>query len=64
MRLSVEVTETQQTQLASLAHRLNVPVEALAAAALRDLIDRREATFDAAAHYTVEKNSELYRRLA
>jgi predicted transcriptional regulator len=64
MRVSVEVSETQQRQLASLAERLHVPVEALAAAALRDLLDRREAAFDTAAQLVLAKNAELYRRLA
>jgi antitoxin FitA len=64
MRLSFVVTETQQDQLAALAARLNVPAEALAAAALRDLLDRQEATFAAAADHVVAKNAELYRRLA
>jgi len=64
MRLSFEVSETQQNQLAALAERLNVPVKALAAAALRDLLDRREAAFKAAAEHVVEKNATLYRRLA
>lgn len=64
MRLSFEVSETQQDQLAALAARLNVPAEALAAAALRDLLDRQEAAFEAAAEHVVVKNAELYRRLA
>ena len=64
MRLTFDVSESQETQLASLAERLNVSVEQLAAAALRDLLDRREAAFDAAAAYVSEKNAELYRRLA
>ena len=34
------------------------------AAALRDLLARREAAFEAAAQHVVEKNAELYRRLA
>lgn len=35
--------------------------EALAAAALRDLLDRQEAGFEAAANHVVAKNAELYR---
>jgi hypothetical protein len=31
---------------------------------LRDLLDRREAAYEAAAEHVVEKNAELYRRLA
>lgn len=64
MRLSFEVSDTQQRQLAALADRLNVPAEALAAAALRDLLDRREAAFKAAAEHVEGKNAALYLRLA
>lgn len=64
MRLSFELTEAQQGQLDAIAQRLNVSADALAAAALRDLLDRREAAFEAAAAHVVEKNAELYRRLA
>lgn len=64
MRLSLELSEAQQGQLNAIAQRLNVPADALAAAALRDLLDRREADFEAAAAHVVEKNAELYRRLA
>ena len=53
MRLSFEVSESQQQQLTSLANRLNVSAEALAAAALRDLLDRREAEFELAAKHVV-----------
>ena len=64
MRLSLELSETQQSQLNAIAQRLNVPADSLAAAALRDLLDRREAAYEAAAAHVVEKNAELYRRLA
>lgn len=63
MRLSVELTEAQQDQLNAIAQRLNVPADQLAAAALRDLLDRREAAYEAAAAHVIEKNAELYRRL-
>lgn len=64
MRLSFELTEAQQGQLNAIAQRLNVSADALAAAALRDLLDRREAAYETAAAHVVEKNAELYRRLA
>lgn len=63
MRLSVELTPRQEQQLAAIAARLNVAPEVLAAAALRDLLDRREDEFEAAAAPVLEKNRELYRRL-
>lgn len=64
MRLSFELTDAQQGQLNAIAQRLNVSADALAAAALRDLLDRREAAYEDAAAHVVEKNAELYRRLA
>jgi len=64
MRLSVELTPKQEQQLAAIATRLNVAPEILAAAALHDLLDRPEDEFEAAAAHVLEKNRELYRRLA
>ena len=64
MRLSVELTPALEAQLAAVAARLNVSAEDLAAAALRDLLAQREADFQAAAGRVLEKNGELYRRLA
>jgi len=64
MRLSVELTSALEAQLTAVAARLNVSAEDLAAAALRDLLAAREADFQAAAGRALEKNRELYRRLA
>ena len=64
MRLSVDLTETQQQDLAALAARLRVSPEMLAAAALRDLLARREADFEAATARVMAKNAVSYRRLA
>jgi len=64
MKLSVEVTGPQEVQLAEEAKRLNVPIEELATAALQDLLAQREADFRDAASRVLEKNRELYRRLA
>ena len=64
MRLSLDLTPAEERQLADLAARLNVPAATLAAAALRDLLARREADFEQAAAHVLEKNRELYQRLA
>jgi predicted transcriptional regulator len=64
MRLSVELTPKQEQQLTAIAARLNIAPEVLAAAALRDLLDRREDEFETAVTRVLEKNHELYRRLA
>ena len=64
MRLSVELTAALEAQLAVVAARLNVSAEELAAAALRDLLTAPEPDFQEAAARVLEKNRELYRRLA
>ena len=64
MKVSVEVTGPQEAQLAEEAKRLNVRVEELATAALQDLLAQRDADFRQAATRVLEKNRELYRRLA
>jgi hypothetical protein len=64
MKVSVEVTGPQEAQLAEEARRLNVRVEELATAALQDLLAQRDADFRQAATRVLEKNRELYRRLA
>jgi hypothetical protein len=64
MKLTVDITGPQEAQLRAVAERLNVPAEALATAALRDLVSQRESDFEAAAARVLEKNADLYRRLA
>jgi hypothetical protein len=50
--------------LAEEAKRLGVRVEDLAAAAVQDLLAQPDPTFQEAASRVLEKNRELYRRLA
>jgi predicted transcriptional regulator len=64
MRLYLYLTDLQKQRLDEMAARLHVAPEALAAAALGDLLAQRESEFDAAATRVLEKNAELYRRLA
>jgi hypothetical protein len=64
VKLSVEVTAAEQQKLAEEARRLNVSAEELAAAAVHDLLGQRDADFERAATRVLEKNRELYRRLA
>ncbi len=63
-KFSVEVTGTQERQIAEEAKRLNVPVDELAAAAVQDLLAQRDVDFRQAAARVLEKNWEMYRRLA
>ena len=64
MKITVDVTGDQERQLQEAASRLGVPVHELAAAAVRDLIAHGSADFDRVANRVLDKNAELYRRLA
>ena len=64
MRLSIELTETEGTKLRDEAARLGVKPEALARAALADLLSNEDEDFRRAAEHVLRKNEELYRRLA
>jgi hypothetical protein len=63
MNISINVTDAIERQLRDAATRLHVPADALAAAAVRDLLGQPAADFDAAAERVLEKNRELYDRL-
>lgn len=64
MKLSIELTETEGTKLREEAARLGVKPEALARAALADLLSNEDDDFREAAEHVLRKNEELYRRLA
>ena len=64
MNISVEVPDAEGKQLQEVADRLKVQAEQLVSAALRDLLANAEADFEHAATRVVEKNKELYKRLA
>ncbi len=64
MPLSIDLTDDTAKRLAAEAERLNVPVAQLAAAAVRDLLAQPAADFDQVAARVLEKNRDLYRRLA
>ena len=62
--LAIELNEEQSRALAEVAGLLNVSKEVLASAAVRDLLSRPSADFEAAVSNVLAKNAELYRRLA
>lgn len=64
MTLNLELDEAQVLQLQAIASRLNVTVADLAKAAINDLIAKPDSEFERAAARVLEKNTELYRRLA
>lgn len=64
MKLSLEIDGPLESQVVEAARRLNLSPEALATVALRDLVARTEDDFDSIARRVLEKNQELYKRLA
>jgi hypothetical protein len=64
MTFSLQLPREAEQRLIEAAKRLNVPVSDLAAAAVRDLLAEPPEEFDAVARRVLEKNRELYRRLA
>lgn len=63
MTLAIKLTDAQERELADLASRLNIPLEALAEAAVRDLLSSTQGDFEEVADRLLEKNRELYERL-
>jgi predicted transcriptional regulator len=63
MKLAIQLSDDQQRRLAEIAARLNVPAEALAEAAVRELITQPGRDFEAVAARLLKKNRELYERL-
>ena len=64
MAISLRLPDDAERRLEEAAARLNVPAADLAAAAIRDLLTRPAADFEDAAKRVMEKNEDLYRRLA
>jgi hypothetical protein len=64
MILHLELDEQQVQRLQDAARRLNVSVNDLAKAAINDLLAKPDDDFDRAATRVLNKNAELYRRLA
>jgi hypothetical protein len=64
MKVSIELSDADAERLQGEAGRLGVTVERLAGAAVSDLLAREESDFVGAAQRVLEKNRELYRRLA
>ena len=64
MRITVDVPDAQVRQLEDAARRLKVSPEVLAAAAVQDMVAQGDADFSRIASRVLEKNRDLYRRLA
>ena len=64
MTLSIELSGSQVERLQQEAARLGVQPQELARAAVLDLLAEQGAEFEVLAARVLEKNLELYRRLA
>lgn len=64
MVIRFELSDDQPQSLSEAAAELRVSEAELAAAAVRDLLAHQSAEFDAAAQRVLDKNQELYQRLA
>jgi hypothetical protein len=62
--VTVSLSEERLEQLRELARRVNVSPEELARAGLEDWLRQPREDFSHAARYVLEKNAELYKRLA
>lgn len=63
MTLSIQLSADAERRLRETAQRLNISVDQLAAA-VRDFVTQPAADFEQAAKRVLDKNRELYRRLA
>ena len=64
MKLTIDLSPAQAERLRREAERLGLAPEDLAKAAVMDLLGTRDEDFEAAAKRVLQKNKELYRRLA
>ena len=64
MTLNLDLDEQQAKRLREAASRLNVSVNELAKAAINDLLAKPDSDFERAATRVLQKNAELYKRLA
>lgn len=64
LAIPIELTPAQESRLRIEANRLDVPPEDLVRLAVEDLLARPDAEFQDAAERVLEKNRELYERLA
>jgi hypothetical protein len=64
MKLAFELPPAQADRLQREADRLGVAPDELARAALTDLLTTHDADFEAAARRVLDRNRELYHRLA
>jgi uncharacterized protein YdbL (DUF1318 family) len=64
MKIAIELNPAQSERLQTIAASLGVNAEELAQAAVTDLVSASAADFESAASRVLQKNRELYQRLA
>ncbi len=64
MKLAIELSDQQMMHLREQADRPGLEPQQLALAAVADLLAAEGSDFESAAQRVLEKNRELYRRLA
>ncbi|WP_009631486.1 hypothetical protein [Synechocystis sp. PCC 7509] len=62
--ITIDISESQLQKLQDLAKIHGIPPEALLRASVEDLLTSAKSDFTDAANYVLNKNAELYRRLA
>ena len=62
--ITITLPEERLAKLREIAARLNVTPEDLARVSIEELLTRPDEAFKQAAEYVLQKNSDLYRRLA
>jgi predicted transcriptional regulator len=62
--LTITLSEDRLTKLQEIADRFNIKAEDLARVSIEELLTRPDESFQRAAEYILQKNAELYRRLA
>ena len=62
--LTISMTDDRLEQLQQLAHQLNVSADELVRISIDELLSRPKEDFLDAAQFVLDKNEELYQRLA
>ena len=62
--LTITLPEDRLAKLREIAERFNLKPEDLVRVSVEELLTRPEESFQRAADYILDKNAELYRRLA
>jgi antitoxin FitA len=62
--LTINLTDDRLRALEKLSNRLNIPSEELVRMSIEEILTRSDDTFQDAMKYVLEKNSQLFKRLA